>query len=82
VGRDGLQALGSGSLGVVSAPIYTPGASFRVDSGGAVELLTADSAGRLRFTVEMGPSHVVQQYRFGQTATLGWRKTVVTIRPV
>lgn len=82
VGRDGLQALGSGSLGVVSAPIYNPGASFRVDSGGAVELLTADSAGRLRFTVEMGPSHVVQQYRFGQTATLGWRKTVVTIRPV
>jgi hypothetical protein len=45
------------------------------------KLVAADAAGRLGFTVELGPSHEAQQYRFGRAAMLGWRRTTVTIRP-
>jgi S-formylglutathione hydrolase FrmB len=80
VGRRGLEAVGSGTLSVVTASLYTPGGRYAIDSGGAQQLVTADGAGRLNFPVDLGPSHEVQQYRFGRTATLGWRSTVVTIR--
>ncbi len=79
VGRAGLTAVGSGSLAVVTAPLYAPGARYAVDSAGVRRVVTADGAGRLRFTVDLGPSHTVQQYRFGAGATLGWRRTTVSI---
>lgn len=82
VGRSGLTVLGSGSLAVTTAALYKPGREYAVDAGGVRQTVAADAAGRLSFSVEMGPSHQVQQYRFGVDATTGWQKTVVTIQPV
>jgi S-formylglutathione hydrolase FrmB len=80
VGRRGLQALGSGTLTVTTAPLYTPGASYAIAAGAGRQLVVADQAGRLVFTVDLGPSHELQQYRFGRAATLGWTRTAVRIR--
>lgn len=79
VGRRGLTALGSGRLNVTTAPVYTPGVSYTVASSGAGQLITAGPDGRLSFTVDLGPSHQIQQYRFGREATLGWQRIGVTI---
>jgi S-formylglutathione hydrolase FrmB len=76
VGRSGFDALGSGTLNVTTAPIYRPGKAYLVGN----QPVQADSSGRLHFKVDMGPSHEVQQYRFGGAATLGWQKTTVTIK--
>jgi S-formylglutathione hydrolase FrmB len=81
VGSGGFETLGSGSLAVTTAPLYKPGARYAVDVNDARQIIRAERSGRLSFTVDMGPSHDVQQYRFGRTATLGWRHTAVTIRP-
>jgi hypothetical protein len=82
VGRRGLQALGSGTLSVRTASLYAPGSRYAVESGAARQTVSADSTGRLNFNVDMGPSHSVQQYRFGRGATLGWARTAVSIRPL
>jgi hypothetical protein len=79
VGRGGLVALGSGTLNVTTQPLYTPGRTYAVTSNGTRRLLSADSQGRLAFVVDLGPSHTVQQYRFGRAATLGWKRTAVAI---
>ena len=81
--RAGTASTRSGAASSTSAPppSYRPGALYAVDSGGAQQLIGADASGRLSFTVDLGPSHEVQQYRFGQAATLGWQKTAVTINP-
>jgi S-formylglutathione hydrolase FrmB len=79
VGRGGLVALGSGTLRVTTAPLYAPGRAYAVIADGTRQLVSADAAGRLTFTVDLGPSHTVQQYRFGRDATLGWRRLLVTI---
>jgi diacylglycerol O-acyltransferase / trehalose O-mycolyltransferase len=79
VSRHGLTALGSGTLAVTTAPLYRPGGTYSVASDGLHSTVRAGADGRLRFPVDMGPSHTVQQYRFGRDATLGWQRTVVTI---
>lgn len=81
VGRRGFVAKGSGSLSVTTAPLYAPGAVSAVDVNAGRRIVTADPHGRLVFTVDMGPSHEVQQYRFGRLAALGWTKTFVRIEP-
>jgi hypothetical protein len=79
VRRGGFDALGSGSLTVTTPPMYTPGGTYAVDVNAARQLIQADSSGALRFIVDLGPSHQVQQYRFGRLATHGWKHTTVRI---
>jgi diacylglycerol O-acyltransferase/trehalose O-mycolyltransferase len=79
VGREGLVALGSGTLSVTTPPRYASGRTYTITSNGTRELVRAGVNRRLAFTVDLGTSHPVQQYRFGPDATLGWRRTVVTI---
>ena len=79
VGRAGLTALGSGTLAVTTPALYIPGARYEIGGNAGRRTVTADADGRLAFTVDLGPSHELQQYRFGDGATLGWRRTVVTI---
>lgn len=79
VGRGGLVALGSGALRVTTPPLYASGRTYAITSNGTRELARADANWRLTFTVDLGPSHTLQQYRFGREATLGWGRTVVTI---
>jgi S-formylglutathione hydrolase FrmB len=81
VGRRGLTALGSGTLNVTTPPRYRPDAVYAVDAGGVQQLITASADRRLSFSVDIGASHKVQQYRFGRAATLGWQRTVVSINP-
>ena len=72
VSRGGLGVTGSGGLGVVSAPVYSPGVAYAVTAGGGPRRVIADGTGRLSFTLDFGPSHEVQQYRFGAGATARW----------
>jgi S-formylglutathione hydrolase FrmB len=76
VSRDGLTVTGSGKLHVLTAPLYEAGSAHSV--GG--EPVTADEPGRLRFTVDLGPSHATQQTSFGEGETDGWRRVEVQIR--
>jgi hypothetical protein len=71
-GRQGLDAIGSGTLAVTTAPLYTAGAEYAVRSPGGTRLVRADATGRLSFTVGLEPSHELQPYRFGPLATRGW----------
>ena len=75
----GLTARGSGALDVVTAPVYQPGAGYRVVQGGPPSLLHVGADGRLRFTVDLGPSHPSQQRAFDPAATAGWRQVTVQI---
>jgi S-formylglutathione hydrolase FrmB len=80
VGPDGLKVAGSGRLRVVSPPLYVPGAAYRVGQGAGVRELSADSAGRLRFTVGLGRAHRRQQLRFDAAALEKWKHVIVTIQ--
>ena len=78
VGRDGLTVTGSGQLDVVTAPLYPPRQTF--DVGGRAVRSGDDK--RLRFTVDLGPSHQVQQTAFAVSEREGWQTETVTIRRV
>jgi hypothetical protein len=82
VGRGGFDALGSGSLAVTTPAQYRPGGDYAVDVNATRLVIQADSSGSLNFSVDLGPSHKVQQYRFGRLATLGWQRTTVRIEPL
>lgn len=57
----GVTLRGSGRVEVVTAALFAPGAPVPLD--GAIEdQAVADEAGRLRFTVDLGPSHQHEQY--------------------
>jgi S-formylglutathione hydrolase FrmB len=70
VSAAGMRARGSGALDVVTAPLYPPGSRHRVTVAWSksttrfrsTTVATADAEGRLRFTVDLGPSHTAQQY--------------------
>jgi S-formylglutathione hydrolase FrmB len=83
VGRHGLTARGSGQVEVESAGLYAPGATYLVaQDDEATSRLVADDEGRLRFTIDLGPSHTVQQMVFDEEATARWRQATVTIMAV
>jgi hypothetical protein len=73
VSRGGLDVAGSGKLDVVTPPSYKPGRAYTVGR--------ADQEGRLRFSVDLGPSHQTQQTKFDDTATDGWTQRHVVIAP-
>jgi diacylglycerol O-acyltransferase/trehalose O-mycolyltransferase len=80
-GTTGLTATGSGTLDVVTPAVYKHGRRYVVRTGSASRRLRADRAGRLRFSVDLGPSHTAQQSDFGADATKGWRSASVRIKP-
>jgi hypothetical protein len=75
----GLTVTGSGTLDVITAPAYRPGATYVLGTGGTTRQLSAGSDGRLRFPVDLGPSHPQQQTQFGPDATAGWSTVTVSI---
>ncbi len=79
VRRAGLEAVGSGVIGVVSAPLYKPGATYAVRQGTTTQLVRADHRGRLRFSIDLGPSHSSQQQSFDASATSSWVHAAVAI---
>jgi hypothetical protein len=80
VSSSGLDVAGSGVLHVDTAPLYTPGASYAV-TGTAAGVAVADTGGRLHFDVDLGPSHVTQQYAFGPAAEAAFTHAHVGISP-
>lgn len=82
VTRKGLTVTGSGTLGVITPPLYVPGRAFVVGgTGHRQRSIRAGRHGRLRFSLNLGPSHQAEQTAFGPGATSGWRKLTVHIRP-
>ncbi len=82
VGRNGLIASGSGSLDVTTAGLYTPGHAYTVHFDAAEsQVVTADGQGRLHFTVDLGPSNLVQQVRFDAAARSEFPSVTVAIVP-
>lgn len=83
----GLDVTGSGTLDVETAPNHEPGRLHRLTfgpvTGWTVSTATvrADATGRLRFTVDLGPSHLRPQTDFGPGATFGWTHVRVDITP-
>lgn len=61
VSTAGLTVIGSGRLHVVTPPSYRPGGRYLVSVGRHYRTVSADGAGRLRFTVGLGPSHGAEQ---------------------
>lgn len=77
VSAAGFVVRGSGRLDVVSAPLYSPGAAYRASG----QPVVADASGRIRFAVDMGPSHLIQQLQLDD-AKLRWPRRLVEIRAV
>src|SRR5438067_1131018 len=83
----GLTAAGSGTLGVTTAAAYRPGATYALragagagaGAGATTRSISAGPDGRLRFGVDLGPSHLQQQTEFGPGATAGWSRVTVSI---
>jgi len=69
VGAGGLVVQGSGQVAITTAPLYAPGRGYTVAGAGAADQhVTADAAGRIAFTVDLGPSHQYEQYSPQATA--------------
>lgn len=82
VGFDGFLVRGSGRLDVVTGALYVPLSRHSVSIVGAVpstDSLRADAAGRLHFQLDLGPSHVTQQYVFGPPAEAAFTPALVKI---
>lgn len=82
VGPSGLIASGSGLLHVTTAALYAPGRSYTVSFDATTsQVVPADKQGRLRFTVDLGPSSLVQQSRFDAAARSAFPNVAVAITP-
>jgi hypothetical protein len=81
VSANGLVATGSGMVDVVTPSRYRPGGAYLLRVGGETSVARADEEGRLRFTVDLGPSHAEQQTDFGPNATSEWRTVRAQIPP-
>lgn len=63
VGIDGFEIQGSGHATVRTAAIYAPGTAYLVSgTGGAAQRVVAGPNGRLRIAVDLGSSHVFEQF--------------------
>jgi hypothetical protein len=68
-----LVLTGSGRVHVTSPPTFRPRQSYAIRIGRRSHLRRADGQGRLRFRVDLGPSHTQQQTSFTTESTAGWR---------
>lgn len=79
VARTGLKVTGSGVLDVITPALYQPGRSYRLTVNDASRSLLADQDGRLKFRLDLGPSHVPQQMDVSPEARTGWTQLEVSI---
>jgi S-formylglutathione hydrolase FrmB len=75
----GLTVTGSGTLDVTTAGGYRPWVTYVLGTGATTRQIVAGPDGRLRFSVDLGPSHSQQQTQFGPDATTGWSTVTVSI---
>jgi hypothetical protein len=78
VSTRGLTLTGSGTTTVTTPPLFRGVKSVHI-SGGTPTTATPDPAGRIRFTVDLGPPDADQQYTLGARTTQSTR--AVTFSP-
>jgi hypothetical protein len=61
VSSGGLTLQGTGRASITTAPVYDPGATYRL-TGASDPLAVADAGGRLHLVVDLGPSHQAEQF--------------------
>jgi hypothetical protein len=81
VGPRGLDARGSGTLHVDTAPSFNPFRSYRLFGAAIPSLVVADPGGRLHFDIDLGPSHETQQFVFGPQVEATFAHAHITINP-
>jgi S-formylglutathione hydrolase FrmB len=83
VSRHGLTVTGSGNLTVATAALYPAGSRWLLSAGGRHVIVTAGRGGRLRFGIDLGPSHTAGQTLFppGNATPAGWVSAKVSIKP-
>lgn len=64
ISPDGFTISGSGNVDVETAALYLPGETYRITGLDEPLQVEVGPDGRLRFAVDLGPPHIVQQYRF------------------
>jgi hypothetical protein len=74
-----LRATGSGTIVIHTPSRFRPGAGYEIRIGHRVMSVQADDRARIRFVLDLGPSHTKQQTEFGRGATHGWRTSTATI---
>jgi S-formylglutathione hydrolase FrmB len=74
-----LTATGSGRLDVVTPARFLPHRTYRVRIAGRTRRVRADRRGRLRYAVDLGPSHARQQTSFTADAIRRWRTATATV---
>jgi S-formylglutathione hydrolase FrmB len=79
VGPTGFQVSGSGTLSVLTPPLFEPSSAATVTVGGTRRTVVADARGRLAMDVDLGPSHTAQQTAFDANAQASWVHPAVTI---
>lgn len=87
VRAEGMTVQGSGVVQVTTAGRYVAGAPYRIDGTGLdATTVFADDVGRLRITVDLGPSHTDEQFspaaRLAEAAGGYWQVRGVTIERV
>jgi S-formylglutathione hydrolase FrmB len=58
----GFTLEGSGKATVLTPPLYRAGRAYKIGGAGSMRSAKADSRGRLRIDVDLGPSHTSEQY--------------------
>ena len=84
VGAGGFEIQGSGQAAILTAPIYAPGTPYVVSGTGLpTAMVFADQARRLSIDVDLGPSHVFEQFtpqaNAAEAAGNYWTVRTVTI---
>jgi len=64
-GRSGVTLVGSGKTSVTTPPLFRGLRAVDVVNGETRALAVPDTAGRIRFDVDLGPAHTQQQYTPG-----------------
>jgi S-formylglutathione hydrolase FrmB len=57
----GVTLTGSGSQKVSTGPIFGPGEGVGIDGAGGFRRVRADGMGRITFSVDLGPAHLLEQ---------------------
>ena len=87
VRADGVRVQGSGTALITTAPRYAPLGGYRIAGTGLdPTVVVADEAGRLRVSLDLGPSHTDEQFspaaRVAEAAGGYWQVRDVTIQPL
>ncbi len=78
----GLLAAGSGQLGVTTPSLYQAKQPYLIAADGASpQRVVSNAAGKLAFTIDLGPANLIQQKLFDPQTEATFKKVRITITP-